>query len=190
MGKHFGTYPADWPEISRRIKAAAGWRCERCGHPDEPPFKLEGALLVHRVNEWAKQRYGIEWFDREIMLRGEIRIPIGPAACDERCSHPQDGKQRMLTVHHLDLNKSNVEDWNLASLCQGCHLSVQGRVDMSRDYMLDHSSWMIPHVEGRDAAIAAGTWPVGPTTTVSHTVEPSEHPDRAVFTGWPPARIG
>lgn len=30
-------YPADWPEISRAVKDAAGWRCEctgECGRPD------------------------------------------------------------------------------------------------------------------------------------------------------------
>ena len=28
-----------------------------------------------------------------------------------------------------------------------------------RDWMHEHTDWMKPHVEGRDAAIAAGTWP-------------------------------
>ncbi|GAH88897.1 unnamed protein product, partial [marine sediment metagenome] len=33
----------------------------------------------------------------------------------------------MLTVHHLDGNKANCEDWNLAALCQRCHLR-KGRI--------------------------------------------------------------
>lgn len=28
-------YPADWPEISLRIRERAGWRCEQCGVPND-----------------------------------------------------------------------------------------------------------------------------------------------------------
>lgn len=51
--------------------------------------------------------------------------PGHPVECDCFCSHLPDGKQRVLTVHHLDGNKANVEWWNLAALCQVCHLYVQ-----------------------------------------------------------------
>ena len=61
-------YPQDWDDISRRIKDAAGWKCERCKHDHDP----------------------------------------------------QSG--HILTTHHLDGNKANCEDWNLAALCQRCHL--------------------------------------------------------------------
>lgn len=30
-------YPPDWPEIARRVKDEAGWRCVRCGHAHERP---------------------------------------------------------------------------------------------------------------------------------------------------------
>jgi len=53
----------------------------------------------------------------------------------------------------------NSEPWNLAVLCQRCHLSIQGRVNMFQDYMLDHTDWMQPHVEGRNRAIVRGEWP-------------------------------
>lgn len=67
----------------------------------------------------------------------------------ERCGHPHDVENHyVLTVHHLDVSKDNCADWNLAALCQRCHLSVQGRVDFTQQYMLEHSEWMIPHVEG------------------------------------------
>lgn len=67
----------------------------------------------------------------------------------ERCKHPHDVPAGyMLTVHHLDMNKPNTEDWNLAALCQRCHLRIQGRVDFNQQYMLEHSDWMKPHVEG------------------------------------------
>ena len=91
---HTGEYPADWEEISHRIKAKHNYCCERCGRPHDP-----------------KKGY-------------------------------------TLTVHHLDLDKSNVEDWNLAALCQRCHLVIQGRVFMPQSFMFEHTDWMKPHVEG------------------------------------------
>ena len=49
--------------------------------------------------------------------------------CDELCAHTVDGKQRVLTVHHLDMNPANCAPYNLVALCQACHLRVQSRVD-------------------------------------------------------------
>lgn len=43
----------------------------------------------------------------------------------EKCESPSV-PGRILTVHHLDLDKSNVADENLVALCQKCHLHVQG----------------------------------------------------------------
>lgn len=129
--KDFGTYPEDWSAIAERLKTATGWRCERCGHPDSP----------------------------DLARAYEVRRGLLP--CDSHCTHINDGKQRVLTVHHLDRNKSNCEPWNLAVLCQVCHLQIQGKVDFYKDYAMPHTPWMAPHVEGRDAARSAGKWPVG-----------------------------
>ncbi len=90
-------YPPNWKEIADRIKAKAGWRCERCNHPND--------------------------------------LPSG----------------HVLTVHHLDGNKANCDDWNLAALCQRCHLTVQGRVKMDQLFMpgvLPVSAWFQPHLDG------------------------------------------
>jgi len=44
----------------------------------------------------------------------------------ERCGHAHDSDNGYtLTVHHLDGNKANCKDWNLAALCQRCHLHVE-----------------------------------------------------------------
>ena len=96
---HIGEYPENWPEIARRIKEKADWKCERCGHPDD------------RENGY------------------------------------------MLTVHHLDGNKSNCEDYNLAALCQRCHLRIQAKVNIYQIWMFEHSAWMKPHVEGMEEAL-------------------------------------
>jgi len=87
-------YPPNWPEISLKVKAAAGWICVRCGSSDS--------------------RSG--W--------------------------------RILTVHHLDGDKSNCRWWNLPPLCQRCHLSVQARVVMEQPYIFEHSAWFRPYAAG------------------------------------------
>lgn len=89
-------YPANWPAIAARVKAMAGERCERCGHPNE-----EGHVL---------------------------------------------------TVHHLDMDPSNCADWNLAALCQQCHLQIQAKVDWHQQWMFHHNPWLIPHIRGFEAA--------------------------------------
>lgn len=70
----------------------------------------------------------------------------------ERCGHENDfDSGHVLTVHHLDGNKANCEDWNLAALCQRCHLCIQGRVKMDQLFFLDVlpiSNWFKPHYDG------------------------------------------
>ena len=41
-------YPADWPDIARRVKDEAGWRCVRCQHPHEPAAGY--CLTVHHLD--------------------------------------------------------------------------------------------------------------------------------------------
>jgi hypothetical protein len=67
-----------------------------------------------------------------------------------RCDHPHDiDAGYMLTVHHLDLDKSNCRWWNTIALCQRCHLRIQGKVDLSRPWVMAvHSAWFEPYVAG------------------------------------------
>jgi hypothetical protein len=66
----------------------------------------------------------------------------------ERCGHEHEPEPPwVLTVHHLDEDKSNLNDWNLAALCQRCHLQVQNKVDWYRDTLTGvHTEWMAEHV--------------------------------------------
>ena len=114
-----GVYPPDWPEISRRVRAEAGDRCIRCGHPDGD---RPGALVP----------------------------------CDARCTHPPNGRLRVLTTHHLDGDKANCLWWNLLALCQVCHLQVQARVIPERPWLFEHSGWFVPYVCGFYAAYYGG----------------------------------
>ena len=67
----------------------------------------------------------------------------------ERCGHPHEpASGHTLTVHHLDWDKGNCEDWNLAALCQRCCLTIQAKADMGQPFMFDHTGRMMPHVEG------------------------------------------
>lgn len=64
-----------------------------------------------------------------------------------RCGHAHDPSiGRMLGVHHLDMNPSNCAWWNLLSLDQKCHLTVQAKVILNRDWMFDHTPWFRPYV--------------------------------------------
>lgn len=75
----------------------------------------------------------------------------------ERCTHVHDPSTGYcLTTHHLDGNKENCADWNLAALCQRCHLSIQGRVKMEQLFFLELmpvSGWFKPHYDGYLASL-------------------------------------
>jgi hypothetical protein len=63
---------------------------------------------------------------------------------------------RILTVHHLDGDKANLAWWNLATLCQRCHLEIQAKVVMERVYPHEHSEWFKPHAAGYYAKVYLG----------------------------------
>jgi hypothetical protein len=63
---------------------------------------------------------------------------------------------RVLTVHHLDGDKANLRWWNLAALCQRCHLEIQAKVVMERVYPHEHSGWFKPHAAGYYAWVYNG----------------------------------
>jgi 5-methylcytosine-specific restriction endonuclease McrA len=81
----------------------------------------------------------------------EIAARVKAEACwiCVRCRHahcPESGYT--LTVHHLDLNAGNNRWWNLAALCQRCHLRIQAKVVMHRPWMFEHADWFKPFVAG------------------------------------------
>ena len=66
-----------------------------------------------------------------------------------RCGHAHEpATGYTLTVHHLTGDKANMRWWNLAPLCQRCHLHIQGKVVMHRQWMFEHSEWFRPYVAG------------------------------------------
>lgn len=78
-----------------------------------------------------------------------FRVKTEAGWCCVRCNHPDDPKAgHMLTVHHLDMDKSNCVWFNLLALCQRCHLSIQARVVLERPWLMPHSLWFRPYVAG------------------------------------------
>jgi hypothetical protein len=144
-------YPFAWHETLKHVaRELAGHRCVRCKHP-------------YRCGENGRG----EWTpcDEQCQHDGPLRLfgngkPIemipmlsgGFVAADLFRAHKNrcavEAQWRILTVHHLDGDKPNCRWWNLAALCQRCHLTIQGRVKMHRPWMLDHSEWFKPYVAG------------------------------------------
>jgi 5-methylcytosine-specific restriction endonuclease McrA len=87
---------------------------------------------------------------------GWAKTGIG-GPCGPHCRHGgPDFKLRVLTVHHLDGDKSNSRWWNLLPLCQVCHLQIQAKVDPDQVYLWEHSDWFKPFVAGYYAFVYAG----------------------------------
>lgn len=90
-----------------------------------------------RVADYRSNEYPENW--------DEIATEVKEAAnwkC-ERCGHrhePEAGYT--LTVAHMIPDKSLVERWNLAALCQRCHLHCQHKIDFEQPYMFEHSEWL------------------------------------------------
>lgn len=75
------------------------------------------------------------------------RVKDAAGWCCVRCGMPHQ-KGHVLTVHHLDCDKANCRWWNLAALCQQCHLTIQGKVILARPWLLEHSPWFRPYAAG------------------------------------------
>jgi hypothetical protein len=143
------------------VRKEAGHRCVRCGHPYF--VKREGNITSTAGHQ------------RILPSTGKY---VQVSRCDDRCRHggpviywtPVTGwgeyngadetiaeevyaVWRVLTVHHLDGDKTNCRWWNLAALCQRCHLTIQGRVVMARVWPWEHTEWFRPYVAGYYASV-------------------------------------
>lgn len=88
-------------------------------------------------------QYPEDWADLALRVKG-----AADWSCI-RCGHVHDpASHYVLTVHHLDGDKSNSAWWNLLALCQRCHLSIQGRVNPDQQYCLEHTAWFKPYAAG------------------------------------------
>jgi hypothetical protein len=142
-------YPAEWhASIKHAVRADAGHRCIRCGHPYRNG--------EHGNGEWtpcdSHCAHGMPARDLNhpfLGLSGKTTTGgLIREALAQGYGRTIEAHWRILTVHHLDGNKANCRWWNLASLCQRCHLTVQGRVRMERVWPWEHTDWFKPYVAG------------------------------------------
>lgn len=156
--EHVGAdgYPPEWHEtIKHLVREEAGHRCVRCGHPYS---KGDG--------EWSA-------CDQRCTHGGPLRAAGSPLNAPsasvgvsviswlaERGTLPPDSvveaQWRILTVHHLNGDKADCRWWNLASLCQRCHLRIQRTVVMPRVFPWEHSEWFKPYAAGWYAHVYLG----------------------------------
>lgn len=101
-------YPADWPEISRRVRfERASGACQGCGRPH--------AQAVRCLPDGR-------WFDP---VRNTWRSARGrPARWPDLIEATQLRNTRVvLAAAHLDHDPANNRRRNLRGLCQRCHLA-------------------------------------------------------------------
>jgi hypothetical protein len=135
-------YPLAWhkidggPGVKHLVREEAGHRCVRCRHP-----------YVKGAGEWSP-------CDDDCTHEGPLRWLVNGEWCEDevgehwRVSDAREARWRILTVHHLNGMKSDCRWWNLVSLCQRCHLQIQGKVVMERVWPWPHSDWFRPYVAG------------------------------------------
>jgi 5-methylcytosine-specific restriction endonuclease McrA len=141
--------PGERMGVKHVVRAEAGHRCVRCLHPyrpweargewtpcdDQCTHRTGGALRVHTADgdfHHETGSYPLELLEGPDVARVEAQW-------------------RILTVHHLRTGteaKRDLRWWNLAALCQRCHLTIQGKVQMDRVWPWPHTPWFRPYAAG------------------------------------------
>jgi hypothetical protein len=148
-------YPLAWHDlgggrgVKHLIRDHAGNRCVRCGHPYTDGAGEWSAcdLDCRHGGPFRVPGDGCEWqlVTDEDLARDHVGVQ------DWRSMGPVQAHWRILTVHHLRLGddaKRDLRWWNLAALCQRCHLQVQGKVLLERVWPWEHSEWFKPYAAG------------------------------------------
>lgn len=128
------------------VRTQAGNRCVRCGHPymkGMGEWSVCGEECDHGGEHRGRLPDG-SWVSFNSYLElDEIEAQLAKGHVGRI-----EARWRILTVHHLNNVKADCRWWNLAALCQRCHLTIQGKVKMDRPYDQPHSAWFIPYVCG------------------------------------------
>jgi len=139
-------YSPEWhATIKHAVREEAGHRCVRCGHP-----------YVKGAGEWSpcdELCYGNDYHpfgDPHTRTRWEYEGESGEGI------EIIEARWRILTVHHLTIDKADCRWWNLVALCQRCHLQIQGKVRMARVWPWEHSEWFKSYAAGWYAATYLG----------------------------------
>lgn len=100
-------YPADWPQISQRIRERANWRCEECGVRNGELGGRAPSGNWHRASPLG--------------CNGQLPAVGQYAWCDGYSLSQLRIIRIVLTVAHLDHTPENCEPGNLRAWCQRCH---------------------------------------------------------------------
>lgn len=144
-------YPLEWhTTIKHRVREEAGFRCVRCKHPYRSG--------EHGKGEWTPcDDLCTHEGPVRVLQRGELvglyedyngGLETARAGWEDEPDVVIEAQWRILTVHHLDHDKTNCKWWNLAALCQRCHLTIQGRVFIERAFLSGHTEWFKPYAAG------------------------------------------
>lgn len=155
--------------IKDLIRERDGHRCLRCGHPYRKGEHGNGEWS--RCDERCTHGGPIALIEPEVMREClELGGPVIPLAIGHSVT-PQTALKmeavagrglivvaewRILTVHHLNGIKYDCRWWNLTSLCQRCHLTIQAKVYMERPWNKPHTEWFKPHAAGFYASSILG----------------------------------
>ncbi len=144
------------PGIKDIVRVEADHRCVRCFHPyrsETAGERGEWSPCDERCDHagpwrWRSTLEGHsgEWFVCDVDDTPEEHYALRNTAGTPGIEI--EARWRILTVHHLDMVKANCRWWNLAALCQRCHLQIQGNVQMARVWPWEHSEWFRPYVAG------------------------------------------
>lgn len=151
--------------LKGRVRREAAHRCVRCAHPFMTRSDARMLGVEPTPGRWSPcddlctHRGPIRWLPVHRLVASDVwqidtESPAGVHFDQGR--HAVQAEWRVLTVHHLDGDKANVRWWNLAALCQRCHLEIQSKVVMERIYPHEHSEWFRPFVAGYYAWVYLG----------------------------------
>ena len=65
-------YPQGWSDFARRVKAEAGWKCERCKHPND--LASGHVLTVHHLTNNKQQSFEDRWAFAALCQRCHLAI--------------------------------------------------------------------------------------------------------------------
>lgn len=138
-------YSQAWHDtIKHAVRAEARHRCVRCHHPYRNG--------EHGNGEWSPCDWSCDhdgpWAIDGVVYQTDDPLLTRRPMCGVTTPHRVFARWRILTVHHLDGDKANCRWWNLAALCQRCHLRIQGLVRMERAFIFEHSEWFKPYAAG------------------------------------------
>lgn len=155
-------YPLAWrgsvgggPRIPDLVREQAGHRCVRCGHPYRTKqSNPEWSACDDRCHHGGEVRWTYIANGRQVEQPTDAIMVADLLRAGEIAD--VEARYRVLTVHHLTGEKADCRWWNLAALCQRCHLYIQGRVKMHQVYPFEHTPWFKPHAAGYYAATILG----------------------------------